>query len=210
MEQMHAEHGVEIEDQVSRDALVLLVLRGMARGRLSSAQQELVDKGFATSRGDLLVPTQSGVALAGRIRRVSAADDEQRLRELFYAFLPINRELRQLCTDWQCRPDGSANDHSDAGYDAALRDRLEDVHGRVDRVLRRLAGVAPELEHYRADLRAAIERLDDGETSALTSPLSASYHNVWMWLHQELLLMLGISRAEDAELEERLVSAMEP
>ena len=32
-----------------------------------------------------------------------------------------------------------------------------------------------------------------------------SYHTVWMHLHQELILMLGLTRAEDEAREERLV-----
>ena len=33
-----------------------------------------------------------------------------------------------------------------------------------------------------------------------------SYHTVWMHLHQELILTLGLTRAEDEAREERLVS----
>ena len=33
-----------------------------------------------------------------------------------------------------------------------------------------------------------------------------SYHTVWMQLHQELILMLGLTRADDEAREERLVS----
>jgi hypothetical protein len=43
----------------------------------------------------------------------------------------------------------------------------------------------------------------------LTAPLSASYHTVWMWLHQELLIRLGIDRAEDERLEEALVNGLD-
>jgi hypothetical protein len=59
---------------------------------------------------------------------------------------------------------------------------------------------------YRPRLTEALEKLDDGDDSWLASPLIDSYHTVWMHLHQELLLTIGMTRKEDEELEERLVS----
>ncbi len=191
-----------------RRALVQLVVRGMSRSEVTPTQQSLLDAGLASARGTILMPTQPGVTLAGQLTRLpEGGEEEVAITELFRRFLPINRALRQLCTDWQCRSDGSPNDHTDPVYDAAVRDRLDDIHQSIDRVLRRLSDVEPGLAHYRDELLAAMGRLDDGDLSALTSPLSESYHNVWMWLHQELLLMLGVSRAEDEALEEQLVSA---
>jgi hypothetical protein len=194
-------------DEAARQALVDLVVRGMWRGEASPPLQALVDRGLALSKGPIVMPSPAGSALAGEVTRLPAGSQrEQQVRSLFEAFLPINRRLREVCTDWQRRPDGSANDHTDAGYDAAVRDHLDDVHGRVRRILRRLGEAEPSLAHYTEDLAQALQRLDDGDASMLTSPLKDSYHTVWMRLHQELLMMLGISRAEDEALEERLVS----
>jgi hypothetical protein len=47
---------------------------------------------------------------------------------------------------------------------------------------------------YRARLRAARRRVDDGESEWLTSPRIDSYHTVWMQLHEDLLLALGRDR----------------
>ena len=88
-----------------------------------------------------------------------------------------------------------------------MRDRLDAIDTAIGKILRRLSAVEPSLGHYRDELTAALAKFDGGDGSALTSPLSASYHTVWMWLHQQLLLMLGISRAEDEKLEEELVAA---
>jgi hypothetical protein len=41
----------------------------------------------------------------------------------------------------------------------------------------------------------AIDRFDDGAPEWLASPLCDSYHTVWMRLHQELLLVPGITAA---------------
>lgn len=193
-------------DVPTREALVALVVRGMHRGAASPAQQRLIDAGLAMAKGPLVMPTAAGTEAARAATRLAPDGDEERaLRPLFEGFLPVNHRLRELCTAWQLRPDGSANDHSDAAYDAGVRDQLDDVDSAVGRLLRRMATVAPRLGHYREGLTAALEKLDEGDVGALNSPLSPSYHTVWMWLHQELLMLLGISRAEDERLEAELV-----
>jgi hypothetical protein len=193
-------------DGTAREALVELVILGMHRGAVSPDQQKLIDAGLAMAKGPLIMPTPEGTAAAQQALRLPAGgDDEKALRPLFEKFLPVNHELREICSAWQLRPDGSTNDHADAAYDASVRDRLDDVDSSIGRILRRMTEIQPRLAHYRADLTAALEKLDDGDQSALTSPLSRSYHTVWMHLHQELLLLLGISRAEDEALEAELV-----
>ena len=194
-------------DDATRDALVQLVIRGMYRGTPSPAQQALVDQGLAMAKGPLIMPTQPGTEAAQALTRLPAGGDaEKALRPLFEKFLPVNHELREICTAWQLRPDGTPNDHADAAYDASVRDRLDDVDSAIGRIVRRMAEVTPQLAHYRQDLTASLEKFDDGDGSALTSPISDSYHTVWMRLHQELLLLLGISRAEDERLEKELVA----
>jgi hypothetical protein len=193
-------------DGTTRDALVELVILGMHRGAVSPEQQKLIDSGLAMAKGPLIMPTPEGTTLAQQVTRLPAGGDEEKaLRPLFEKFLPVNHELREICSAWQLRPDGAPNDHGDSAYDASVRDRLDDVDESIGRILRRMTDVQPRLGHYRADLTAALEKLDDGDPSALTSPLSRSYHTVWMHLHQELLLLLGISRAEDERLEAELV-----
>ncbi len=199
--------GAEQLDDATRDALVGLVIRGMHRGTPAAEHQSLVDQGLAMAKGPLVMPTPAGTAAAQEATRLPAGGDEEKaLRPLFEKFLPVNHQLRELCTAWQLRPDGTPNDHSDAAYDASVRDRLDDIDDAIGRILRRMSEVTPRLTHYRADLTASLEKFDDGDASMLTSPLSASYHTVWMWLHQELLLLLGISRAQDEKLEAELVA----
>lgn len=189
-------------------ALVELVIRGMHRGPATAQLEALAGQGLAMLKGPLAMPTPAGTELAGRMLRLPAGSaQEQQVRALYETFLPANRRLRDVCTAWQCRPDGGPNDHSDPAYDTVVRDDLDDVHEAVAAVLRRLAAALPRTERYLERLEEALERLDDGDNSWLTAPLIDSYHTVWMQLHQELLLSLGISRAEDAELEERLITA---
>lgn len=113
---------------------------------------------------------------------------------MYEAFRPLNREVLQLCTDWQLRPGGAPNDHRDAAYDWSVIDRLEALDERAGPLLRRLAGVEARFAPYRDRLRAARRRLSEGEHEWLTSPRVDSYHTVWMELHEELLSALGLTR----------------
>jgi hypothetical protein len=86
------------------------------------------------------------------------------------------------------------NDHSDAAYDAAIAERLRSLHVEIVPVLDDLAAASPRFEPYAPRLTRAVERFDAGDHAALARPLSESYHDVWMELHQDLLLSLGRER----------------
>jgi len=188
-------------------ALVALVLRGMVRGAPDEPTLALVDRGLAMVKGPITMPTPDGTKAAGELLRVPPGSaQEQELDKLFDGFLPINRRLRDVWSAWQTHPDGTQNDHSDLGYDDAVRERLDEVHSAIGPILRRLRAVNPSLSTYRPRLQDALDKFDDGEAMWLASPLADSYHTVWMQLHQHLILMLGLTRAEDEAREERLVS----
>ena len=190
-----------------QQALISLVIRGMARGAPDEATAALAEQGLAMIKGPITMPTPDGTAAAAVLLRLEpGGPQEQDLDKLFDGFLPINRRLRDVCSAWQTRPDGMPNDHSDGAYDDTVRDRLDEVHSAIGPVLRRMAAVEPRLAGYRARLQEALDKFDDGESSWLASPLMDSYHTVWMQLHQQLILMLGLTRAADEAREERLVS----
>lgn len=194
-------------DETFTEAVVDLVLRGMWRGRPESEHRPLVEAGLAMVKGPVVLPTERAKAAASRILRVAAgSEQEERITAAYEAFLPVNRKIRDVCTAWQCRPDGTANDHSDSGYDAEVRESLEDVHEAIQPVLRRLERVLAGSGRYLTALEEALDHFDGGALEWLASPLCDSYHTVWMRLHQELLLVLGISRAQDEAREEELVT----
>ncbi|MFE7766014.1 hypothetical protein [Streptomyces sp. NPDC057438] len=197
----------DASDETLTEAVVDLVLRGMWRGRPESEHRPLVDAGLAMVKGPLVLPTERAKATAAQVLRVPPGSaEEQQIITAYEAFLPVNRKIREVCTAWQCRPDGTVNDHSDSVYDAGVRESLEDVHEAIQPVLRRLERVLAGSGRYLTDLEEALDHFDDGAVKWLASPLCDSYHTVWMRLHQELLLVLGISRAEDEAREEELVT----
>jgi hypothetical protein len=191
----------------AQQALVNLVIRGMIRDATDATTRVLVDRGWALVKGPITMPTPEGTATAGELLRLEPGSEaEQAVDALFDSFLPVNRRLREVCSAWQSKADGTPNDHADAAYDDAVRERLDEVHSAIGPVLRRLAAVEPRLGNYRPRLQEALDRFDDGDATWLTSPLIESYHTVWMHLHQELILMLGLSRAADEAREERCVA----
>ncbi len=193
--------------QAQSDALVDMVVRGMARGQASPEQQALADAGLILLKGPVMMPTPAGTEIvAAELRLADDAPERERIMTTFHRFLPVNRRLRDLCTAWQVRPDGSVNDHSDEGYDADVRDRLDDIDDAIAPLLKRFSEDLPRLTGYRTRLTTALEKLDEGDDAWLASPLIDSYHTVWMHLHQELLLTIGMTRQEDEALEEQLVA----
>jgi len=137
--------------------------------------------------------------LRERTRLAPESREEAECGRVYEAFRPLNREVLQLCTDWQVRPGGAPNDHGDAAYDWSVIDRLEALDERAGPLLRRLAGVEPRFAPYRERLRDARRRVLDGEPEWLTSPRVDSYHTVWMELHEELLAALGLERDKEPE-----------
>jgi hypothetical protein len=117
---------------------------------------------------------------------VSAAQREA-LAPAYAAFLEPNRRFKTLTTTWQTEGGGEP---------AALLDDLRAVHGELAEVLASAAGAVPRMRSYRPRFDAALERFAAGDADALVKPMSGSYHDVWMELHEDLLVTLGRERDE--------------
>lgn len=160
----------------------------------------LVAAGWAHARGRWVVLTPDGRAEADvRFRLEPGSDAEQRAARAYEQFLPRNTELLRLCTDWQVRPGGTPNDHRDPAYDWSVIDRLVALDERTAPVLRRLGREAVRFAPYRDRLRSARRKVEAGEHDWFASPRVDSYHTVWMQLHEDLLLALGIDRASESD-----------
>ena len=124
---------------------------------------------------------------------------EAAVERAYERFLPLNRELLRVCSDWQVRPGGVPNDHRDPTYDWSVIDRLVTLDDRVGPIAAHAS--AARVDRFArlpaAAARARVERVDDGEHEWLTSPRIDSYHTVWMQLHEDLLLALGRDRASE-------------
>jgi len=142
---------------------------------------------------------------AGREAHLAAleadAPDDVRnaLEEHYPTFLGLNDSFKTLCGDWQL-VNGDAdrpNDHSDAAYDGAVVDRLVVLHRATEPVLDQFKSAHDRLEPYQPRLNAALGRVQSGEHKQFTGVMCSSYHDVWMELHEDLILTLRIDRTKE-------------
>ena len=123
----------------------------------------------------------------------------EQLRQAYDTFLPLNVALKEQCGKWQLRL-GKPNEHDNAAYDAGVIDGLGAIDEKSGQVLDAMTAALPRLGGYRPRLKEAYDRLRDGDTEAFTGVSCGSYHDIWMELHQDLILTLGIDRlAEGSE-----------
>ncbi|HEX3784118.1 MAG TPA: hypothetical protein VHX38_31055 [Pseudonocardiaceae bacterium] len=193
---------------ITADTAVLRCLR--IKGRANTADlatdggvdepraQLILDKaaedGLATHRsgrrGGWML-TKDGKAEIARIFAEQTADLDTSLAATVYDgdFLVLNKEFKQLCTRWQLGADPADVEQ--------IRPELTEIHQRNRELVERLSGSLSWFARYRARFDAAYDRIMAGDTSALVTPLSGSYHDVWIELHEDLLLLLDRVRDED-------------
>jgi hypothetical protein len=120
-------------------------------------------------------------------REALAADTPDTVRKAlqspYEVFLGINTSFKELCGDWQLK-NGAPNDHSDAGYDKAV-------------IVSEMADVLGRLSAYVPRLHSTSQRVVAGEQNMFTGVMVGSYHDVWMELHEDLILTQGIDRAAE-------------
>lgn len=131
-------------------------------------------------------------ALAADLRDV----DLTSLSPHYHAFLELNTAFKTLCGDWQLR-DGAPNDHSDAAYDAKVVARLVDLHAASAPVVSAMSGVIARLSPYVPRLESTCAAVVAGQTNMFTGVMCGSFHDVWMELHEDLILSQGIDRAAE-------------
>ncbi|MDH4280535.1 MAG: hypothetical protein OEW83_20920, partial [Acidimicrobiia bacterium] len=192
------------------ETLVLHVLR--VKGFLTPA-------GFETSLGTLPTEILSALVEAGHVRHLEARDMYSLLpegRERHEALLPTytgerlsvalaqpygeflihNTAFKELCTNWQLR-NGEPNDHSDADYDRSCIDSLLALHEKAHPALQAMASALPRLSRYIDRLDEAATAVAGGETKRFTGVMCESFHDVWMELHEDLIVLQGIDRVSE-------------
>jgi hypothetical protein len=134
---------------------------------------------------------------ADRLRDdMAAAGLADRLAEHYHQFLHINTRFKELCGDWQLRH-GAPNDHSDAAYDREVIGRLEALDTEVAPIVVAYGEAFDRFAPYRPRLDAVRARVVAGEINLFTGVMCGSYHDVWMELHEDLILSQGIDRAAE-------------
>ena len=117
-----------------------------------------------------------------------ASLDASTLADHYEAFCEINGSFKQLVTDVQL---GTL-----AAEDAP--DRLAELHARFEPLAGRIGDTAHRLAPYLERFTTALDALRAGDSRYLASPMVESYHTLWFELHEELIQLLGRTRADEA------------
>ncbi|UNU42315.1 hypothetical protein EAO27_06040 [Sphingopyxis sp. YF1] len=192
------------------ELLLLVALKGFCPKDAAREIGGLDDAGLAAMLGELhdcldaasprfIKATDAGKRRGEQI--VAAHGDAvggSAARAILAAFHPLNDAFKTLVTAWQMRPSDGApvfNDHSDPDYDAGILGQLPGLHCETTAWL---AGIDPQgpLPFFRSRFETALARLRAGDTAYLASPKIDSYHNIWFELHEYLIRLAGMTRAE--------------
>jgi hypothetical protein len=126
----------------------------------------------------------------------AGADVQAGLHAHYEAFLELNEAFKALCTDWQMRGD-QQNDHSDAAYDAEIVARLLALNAESRPTLDGFAGALARMSRYAGRLDEALAKLEGGATNMFTGVMCGSYHDIWMELHEDLIVLQRIDRVAE-------------
>jgi phosphoenolpyruvate-protein kinase (PTS system EI component) len=144
-----------------------------------------------------------GLLPIGKARHLDLLDrladeaDRHRLHSIYeQRFLLLNDDFKQLCTDWQLR-DGAPNEHDDIAYDQSCLGRLSELHVVSRTVIDEFASVVPRFARYGPRLDRAAACVADGDTKRFTGVMCESFHDVWMELHEDLIVLQHIDRTEE-------------
>jgi hypothetical protein len=192
-------HGLAIKKYATAEAVAGLI--GLDPVRVAALLAESVSRGRVLQTQDryCLAP-MARVTLDGLYSRFCAElRDNAEFVHGCEEFERVNVTLKSLITDWQVLSIGGArvaNDHSDAGYDERIVDRLGALHEGAEAMLARLARHLPRLAIYARKLQIALEKAEDGAIEWVSDARIESYHTLWFELHEDLLRLLGRVRTE--------------
>ncbi len=186
--------------------LVLHGLRLKGFAEAGSALQALAGEGLVSRRegrisGWSLTPDGRNEHRRLVADELDASEAKAVVDDAYRRFLALNPELLAACTAWQLRPDGDSqvvNDHSDAGYDRQVVERLAAVDAAVRPITDDLSARLERYGRYAPRLRAALDKVTAGDPEWFTKPIIDSYHTVWFELHEDLLCTLGLERSAEA------------
>jgi hypothetical protein len=183
------------------------------KGRINEADLvATLDEDSAEVAATLAQLTAVGLLVTGKALRISpegrarlnallaeerSGVDQSVLATSYGDFRAVNNEFKALVSDWQIK-DGQPNSHDDAEYDAAILNRLDNVHQQVLPIIATVATLLPRLRAYAAKLNSALDKVKSGDTTWLARPIIDSYHTVWFELHEELIAASGLTREEEA------------
>ena len=172
---------------------------GIEPAELSPIIEKLTADGNAEEARGRLKLTKPGRAVLERLLAEERTGvDQDALKAAYHDFDQHNSTFKQLITDWQLKDGTIPNDHSDAAYDQQIVDRIGELDAAFAPLLERIVAVASRLEPYPARFAGALAKLRAGDHTWIARPMIDSYHTVWFELHEDLIGLAGLSRADEA------------
>jgi pyruvate,orthophosphate dikinase len=192
--------GVATDERI---ALSLATSTESVRGVIDTAPSTHLNR---TSRGLQLTPEGRGW-LRGQLDAERDRTDRSTVDRLYRLFVALDDRFKRLIVNWQVRTvDGRdvINDHTDAAYDLAVREKLCAFHAESMSLMDDICAIAGRLQPYRLRLTRAAAAVSTGDGTMVASPFKDSYHTVWFELHEELMHLSGRTRAaEEAKAAQR-------
>lgn len=177
------------------DAETLSDISGLPVGTVTSVLAETAERGHSKQRqgrisGHTLTPdgrARHALLCHGKIPQ----EEIDAISREYEKFLTRNRTFKQLTTDWQT---GTAS-----GDTNEITSRLETLHSEVTNIIETIATVQPRFLTYRNRFDIAFEAFRGGNGNALSKPMTGSYHDIWMELHEDLLTTCNRKRSNEDE-----------
>jgi hypothetical protein len=130
-------------------------------------------------------------------------DDRHRVTAAHRQFLTLNGPFLKAATQWQLRAvTGSTmtpNDHTERRWDGRVIEELGLLGGRLRPLNAEVAAVLPRMEGYADRYGRALATVSRGDNRWVTGVGIDSCHVVWMQLHEDLLVTLGLERGQETE-----------
>jgi pyruvate,orthophosphate dikinase len=188
---------VRLKGRISVEAASVCASIGVDEAR--TGLDALIGAGNAKAAGTSVRITPEGrERLAELLVQERAGVDEAALEAAYHEFDDHNSALKSVVTAWQLKDADTPNDHTDAAYDQGVIGRLVALHGNFSPLLERIIGQASRLAPYAGRFDNAVRQLRAGDHSFVARPIADSYHTVWFELHEELIGLLGRTRADEA------------
>jgi hypothetical protein len=195
MSELTVLQAVRLKGRVSAADLVATLDEDPADVAATSAQ--LTAAGLLVEGKTLRISPEGRERLNALLAEERSGIDQNVLAQSYGAFRVVNNEFKALMSDWQIK-DGQPNSHDNPEYDAAVLNRLDNVHRQVSPVIATVTTLLPRLSGYAKKLDSAIAKVKAGDTIWLARPIIDSYHTVWFELHEELIAASGLTREEEA------------
>ena len=180
-------HGTRVKGSASTEALCEMT--GLDAATVDAETERASAEGLIVHRdgritGWTLTPVGREVHSAELVAETSLSEARELLEATYQRFTELNHPFKVLCTEWQM-----------TGQLSSCVGKLVKIDSSLQRILAPMSDAVARFSPYPRRFRAALDRLQSGDCDAFTKPLSGSYHDVWMELHQDFMLTLGRERS---------------